>query len=151
MAEINDFPLWNGHFIGKNGHFRHIFYIFEKLIKYTCFPKIRKIAILRGPKLSRCWSDWNEILTAKNIRRDLFNRENRSQKDRTAAEGWAPQNRDFWDFRKNHVFFWSKIFFKKGILTMTETIKMVKKMVSRPLNVISFFLAEKWLNFKKNR
>ena len=41
------------------------------------------------------------------------------------------------------MFFWSKIFFKRGILTMTETIRMVKKMGSRPLNQISFLLKEK--------
>ena len=40
-------------FIRKNSNFRHIFENSRKLMKYTCFRNFRKIAILRGSKLSR--------------------------------------------------------------------------------------------------
>ena len=76
----------------------------RKLIKYTCFRKSRKMAILRGSKLENYWSDWNEILTDKNIRRDLFNREIRPKKYWIAAELWASQNRDFSKISKTRVF-----------------------------------------------
>ena len=91
-------------FIRKNGHFRHIFENSQKLIKYTCFRKSRKMAILRGSKLENYWSDWNEILTDKNIRRDLFNAGLRPKKYWIAAELWASQNRDFSKISKTRVF-----------------------------------------------
>ena len=88
----------------------------RKLIKYTCFRKSRKMAILRGSKLENYWSDWNEILTDKNIRRDLFNAGLRPKKYWIAAELWASQNRDFSKISKTRVFyhFWefSKIWRK---------------------------------------
>ena len=74
------------------------------MIKYTCFRNFRKIPILRSSKLENYWSDWNEILTDKNIRRDLFNAGLRPKKYWIAAELWASQNRDFSKISKTRVF-----------------------------------------------
>ena len=106
---------------------------FWKLIKYTRLSKIRKIAILRGPKLSRCWSDWNEILTDKNMRWNLYNRKNRSQKDWTTAELWASQKRDFSDFRKMRVFY--QLPFHKGKSLISAVIFKIALARSKMLQI----------------
>ena len=103
MAEIGIFPLFSD-FYKEKWPFPPYFWKFSKVIKYTCFRKSRKMAILRGSKLENYWSDWNEILTDKNIRRDLFNAGLRPKKYWIAAELWASQNRDFSKISKTRVF-----------------------------------------------
>ena len=90
-----------------------------KLIKYTGFPKIRKIAILRGPKLSRCSIFLKSVFTIWKISPHIFICQNFISIRSTTAELWASQNRDFSDFRKTRVFYqlpkiWRKWPFHKG-------------------------------------
>ena len=86
----------------KNNFFRffaNFFKKFSKVIKYTCFSDLPKIAILRARILARRASNRFENLYDKTSSWDLFNAKIRSEKFCSTAEDWSSQNRHFSDFR----------------------------------------------------
>ena len=103
-------------FIRKNSNFRHIFENSRKLMKYTCFRNFRKIAILRGSKLSRYSIFFRSDFTVEKISTYIFICQNFIPIRSIVFELWASQNRHFSTFSKTRVFyhFWefSKIWRK---------------------------------------
>ena len=103
-------------FIRKNSNFRHIFENSRKLMKYTCFRNFRKIAILRGSKLSRYSIFFRSHFTVEKISTYIFICQNFIPIRSIVFELWASQNRHFSTFSKTRVFyhFWefSKIWRK---------------------------------------
>ena len=109
--------IWRKNFfIRKNSNFRHIFENSRKLMKYTCFRNFRKIAILRGSKLSRYSIFFRSETCIEKISTYIFICQNFIPIRSIVFELWASQNRHFSTFSKTRVFyhFWefSKIWRK---------------------------------------
>ena len=92
-------------FIRKNSNFRHIFENSRKLMKYTCFRNFRKIAILRGSKLSRYSIFFRSDFTVEKISTYIFICQNFIPIRSIVFELWASQNRHFSTFSKTRVFY----------------------------------------------
>ena len=109
--------LWRkSDFKRKNSNFRHIFENSRKLMKYTCFRNFRKIAILRGSKLSRYSIFFRSETCIEKISTYIFICQNFIPTRSIVFELWASKNRHFSTFSKTRVFyhFWefSKIWRK---------------------------------------
>ena len=87
---------------GGNGNFSSLN---RKLMKYTCFRNFRKIAILRGSKLSRYSIFFRSDFTVEKISTYIFICQNFIPIRSIVFELWASQNRDFSTFSKTRVFY----------------------------------------------
>ena len=92
-------------FIRKNSNFRHIFENSRKLMKYTCFRNFRKIAILRGSKLSRYSIFFRSETCIEKISTYIFICQNFIPIRSIVFELWASQNRHFSTFSKTRIFY----------------------------------------------